>query len=94
METHKVYINSKRRASINFEMTASRLKSSVASCVWAVEEGDSVSLDGEVLASNVAQIEVTASQRSGVNLIRCIATLDNGEVIPEYFKVNVIDPGV
>ena len=92
MKTFDAYINSTRKASIDFTGAAGRLGTSVSSAVWAVEEGNTVTLSGDVLSSNIAQVSLICSSRTGCNLIRCVATMANGEVLPEYFKLNVIDP--
>lgn len=92
MKTFEMPINSTRNATIRFTEAAGRLGTSVSSVAWAVEEGNSVTLSGEVLSSDEAQITMTSTTTTGCSLVRCIATMANSEVIPEYFKVRVFDP--
>lgn len=92
MKTFEMYVNSTRNASIDFKATAGRLGTSVSSVVWAVEEGSSITLGSDSLSDNIAQVSLVSSSSTGCNLIRCIATMANGEVLPEYFKVKVNDP--
>lgn len=90
LSVHEMYISNTKNVVIDFSVLASGTSLSTAN--WSVQEGDSVSLGTPSLASNVATCALTSSSKSGCSLIRCIATMANGEVISEYFKMNVKDP--
>ena len=92
MKTFEMPINSTRNATIRFTEAAGRLGTSVSSAAWAVEEGSSITLGADSLASDVAQVSMVSATTTGCSLIRCIATMANGEILPEYFKVDVFDP--
>lgn len=92
MKTFEMYVNNTRNAQIDFAVTAGRLETTLDSVVWAVEEGNSVVLGDAALSGNIAQTGLVSTSKTGCNLIRCVATLANNEIVSEYFKVQVTDP--
>ena len=60
---------------------------------WTVESGSTVTISNEDLSNGYATALITSSSNNtGCNLIRITAAMENGEIIPGYLRVNVIEP--
>lgn len=93
IDTYRMYVNNSRNARVDFSLPAGRSKSDIEEISWAVEEGTNIALGTQTLdARNITEIQLATSDRTGKGLIRCKATLENGEVLTEYFIVEVVDP--
>ena len=90
-----IYINATRLVTFDlYEKMAANLGTTVESVAWSIEEGSTITIDQDsiALANSITTATVTSSSESGCNLVRVDATMANGEVLPAYGFINVIDP--
>ena len=75
---------------IEWGVIAETLGTTVSSVAWTVDSGDAA-ISGEALSSNDASALITTATTSTA-LIKVVATMTDGQIDTQYFRVKVYDP--
>lgn len=75
----------------DFNAIAVRLGTSVSSADWSTEDTSVIGVGTESLSSNVASVDITASEE-GCAMLKISATMADSQVFIRYIKIDVIDP--
>ena len=87
-------VGDSRNVEIDFTIAAANFGLNFASVTWAIEAGDSVTINGvPTISSNISTgLLVADATKTGCTIIKVQGTLSDNQTVSEFFRVNVFDP--
>ena len=76
---------------VDFGPQADYSGTTLDSVVWTVDQGNSISISGEAVSSNIASANITASS-VGQSIIKIAATMADASIRVKYIKMTVTEP--
>lgn len=91
--TRSIPLGDDRKLEVDFSLTAANFGTSVSSCAWTIDDGDTIgSLSGAALSSSIATVLFSTTTVEGTAQIRATATMADGQTASHFFCITVEQP--